>query len=86
MNYESTCIFGQKYNKACLATNSTPSPHLEIRNVLLKHVIEWKHSKIIISEGIAPVIEDYTLLTSFSLLEYRVGNLNEKSRSRTLKP
>ena len=59
------CIFGQKYNEACLATNSTPSPHPEIRNVLLKHVIEWKHSKIVIGEGIAAVIEDCTWLTSF---------------------
>ena len=59
------CILCHKYNEACLATNSTPSPHPEIRNVLLKHVIEWKHSKIVIGEGIAPVIEDCTWLTSF---------------------
>ena len=65
MNPNPVCIFGQKYNEACLATNSTPSLHPEIRNVLLKHVIEWKHSKIVIGEGIAPVIEDSTLLISF---------------------
>ena len=60
------CIFGQKYNEACLATNSTPSPHPEIRNVLLKHVFEWKHSKIVIGESIAPVIEDLYLANFLS--------------------